>query len=135
MRIRFLLLLIVVLSVSVCSSERPWIGTYALEVTDENKEMVDMFKEMDMVWPEITFNNDGTFQLFKTEGNVKITGTYTVDGTTMNLQALDVGGKPPDGKYAKPHAAEFTDSFQVLMMEGLDKEKWVRKEVNEAFLK
>jgi len=135
MKIRMSLFLLVAFLVAMsCSSERSWIGTYALEITEETKEAYEMFQEMEMIWPEITLNEDVTFLLLKTEGHVKISGTYTVEETTLILQALDVGGKPPEGKYAEPHSAEFTDGYQVLMMEGPDKERWVRKEVNEAFL-
>lgn len=133
-RKRFLLIVIGLLVMS-CSSERPWIGTYALEVTEENKEAVEMFKEMNLVWPEITLKEDGSFLVLKTEGNARLTGTYTVEGTTITLKMGDVAGEPPKGKYAEPHTAEFRDDFKILMMEGPDKERWVRKEINEAFMK
>jgi hypothetical protein len=125
----------IVLVVIGCTSDRPWIGTYALEITEESKEMYDMFLEMGMVWPEITLNEDGTFVTHKTEGGVKISGTYTVEGSTLTIYAQEVGGKEPEGKYAEPHKAPFEDNFQVLMMEGPDRERWVRKEANTAFLK
>jgi len=134
---RCLQILTVVSMIFACTakSEKPWIGTYALEITTENKEMFEMFPEMDMVWPEITLNEDGTFLILKTEGNSKIKGTYEIKSVTLTIHAKDVDGKPPESKYAKPHTAQFKDDFAVLMLEGPDKERWVRKEVNEAFLK
>ncbi len=132
---KMLFFLGILLMVVGCTSDRPWIGTYALEITEENKDMYDMFLEMGMVWPEITLNEDGTFITHKTEGGVKISGTYTVEGTTLTIHAQDVGGDEPEGKYAEPHSALFKEDFQVLMMEGPDKEKWVRKEANASFLK
>lgn len=130
----FIIAILFLMSFS-CSSERPWIGTYALEITKENKEDVEMFKEMGLVWPEITLNSDGTFITLKTEGNIKITGTYTVKGNTLTLKTLEYDGKPPEGKYAELYSADFKDDFNILMMQGPDKERWVRKEVNEAFMK
>jgi len=117
------------------SAEKPWIGTYSLEITEKNKEMFEMFQEMEMTWPEITFKEDGTFLLKKTEGNSKITGKYTVKDTTLTIHATEVDGKPPEGNYKKSHSVEFRKEFNILMFEGADKEKWVKKEVNEAFLK
>ena len=125
-----------ILLVMACKSgPSPWLGTYALEITEENMEMYEMFQEMEMTWPEITLNEDGTFLTIKTEGNVQIKGTYTVERTTLTIQATEVDGQPPDGKYAAPHSAEFKEDFMILMMEGPDRERWVRKETNEAFLK
>ena len=125
-----------ILLVMACKSgPSPWLGTYALEITEENKEMYEMFREMEMTWPEITLNEDGTFLTVKTEGNVQIQGTYTVEGSILTIQATDVGGKSPEGKYAEPHSAEFKEDFKVLMMEGPDRERWIRKEANEAILK
>ena len=114
---------------------KPYVGTYALEITDESREVYDMFKDMDMPWPEITFNEDGTFVFYKTEGNIEIKGTYTVKGAALTLKATDVGGKPPEGMHAEPFEVEFRDNFQILLIDGSDKEPFVRKEKNEAFLK
>jgi hypothetical protein len=117
------------------SKPKVWIGTYALKITDKTRETYDMFQEMNMQWPEITLNADGTFTMLKTEDRMTITGTYKVDGTTLTITAVRVNGQPPEGKYADPHTAEFKDDFQILMMEGLESEPWVRKEMNDAFLK
>ena len=133
MQCRMLIFIIgIVLLVIGCSSEQPWIGTYGLEITPENKDAYEMFQEMEMVWPEITLKEDGTFLLLKTEGNVKITGTYAVKDARITLKALTYGGASPEGKVAESHTADFVDNYQVLMMEGPGKERWIRKEVNEA---
>ena len=108
-------------------SDKPWIGTYQLEITDQNREMAAMFKDMDMYWPEISLHADSTFILLKSEGNTKITGTYTIQKTTLMIIALKVGGQPPEGIFAKPYSVEFKNDFQVLMFEGPEKEKWVKK--------
>ncbi|MFH1942630.1 MAG: hypothetical protein ABIL68_11070 [bacterium] len=117
------------------SKPKVWVGTYALEITEETRETYDMFAEMNMQWPEITLNADGTFTILKTEGRAKITGTYKVDGKTLTVMAARVDGRPPEGKYATPYTAEFRDDFKTLMLEGPDSESWVQKEVNDAFLK
>ena len=134
---RWILFLVLSTLVFILSSsaQEPWIGTYSLELTEKNVEMYEMFQEMNMTWPEITLKENGTFLLKKTEENTKITGKYSVKDSTLTIEATKVNGKPPEGIYTKSHSVIFRQEFNILMFEGTDKEKWVKKEVNEAFLK
>ena len=135
MKMRTIILFSIGLFFICCAKkDTPWIGTYALELTAENKEMYEMFQEMQMLWPEITLNADGTFTLLRTEGGAKIHGTFEVNDNTLTITASDIDGKQPRGKFGTPYSSEFKDNFQVLMFEGADKEQWVKKEANAAFL-
>ena len=135
MKMRTIILLSISLFLICCTkTDKPWIGTYALELTAENKEMYDMFQEMEMLWPEITLNKDGTFTLLRTEGGAKIHGTFEVKDNTLTITASDIDGKRPRGKYGTPYSSDFKENFEVLMFEGAGKERWVKKEVNAVFL-
>jgi hypothetical protein len=57
-----------------------------------------------------------------------------VKDNTLTITASDIDGKQPRGKYGTPYSSDFKDNFQVLMFEGAEKERWVKKEVNAAFL-
>jgi hypothetical protein len=114
------------------TSERPWVGTYTLEIKEENREMFEMFQDLNMVWPEIALHEDGTFLLKKTEGNMVITGTYSVEGSTLTLRATACNDEPPSGIYAKPYIAEFKEKYRVLLMDGPDKEPWILQETEKT---
>ena len=102
-----------------------WLGTYTMEVKEDEQEIYDMLKEMGVAWPSITFKEDGTIFLVKAQGEGR--GTYTVEGSKVTLTMTEYNGQPPPGRLAEPKIGEFQDNYRVLLLKGPRGERFLKQ--------
>lgn len=120
-------LLVCFLALSIeCSREKPWVGTYTLEVNEENREAYEVFQNMSLNWPAITLNEDGTYTMVKSA--VESGGTYCMQNHEAILTMKEYNGEPLESPSEKPRIIHFNEDYGGFLMEGYDRDRWIRKE-------
>lgn len=109
-----------------CSKEKPWVGTYTLEVNEENREAYKVFQNMSLNWPTITLNEDGTYTMVKSAAESK--GTYRIKKREAILTMREYNGEPLKSRSEKPKIIHFNEDYRGFLMEGYDRDRWIRKE-------
>lgn len=95
------------------SAADAWIGTYEWTEKEMTKQQAS---DMGMPWPYITFKDDGTYDSQMFEDKMK--GTYTVNGMSFHLTALEVNGKPPKKGGANSPEFTFDKNYQEVVFPG-----------------
>jgi hypothetical protein len=109
-----------------CSREKSWVGTYTLEVNEENREVYNVLQNMGLNWPTITLNADGTYTMVKSA--VESKGTYRIQKRKATLTMTEYNGEPLKSRSEKPRIIHFNEDYRGFLMEGYDRDRWVRKE-------
>jgi hypothetical protein len=124
-KLGIIVILLILISVNYCSQkEKPWVGTYMLMVSDENREVFDALKEANRPWPHVNIMEDGTFTLFQPQASGS--GVYRVEGTQLIMTLTEYNGNPPSGNLAQRKTIETKNNFQYIMFEGPNGEPWIK---------
>jgi len=117
-------LLFISISIMYCSREKPWLGTYMLVVTDENREVFEALKNANKPWPHVTILEDGTFTLIQPQDAGS--GIYRVEGAQLIMTLTEYNGSLPPGNLAQSKTIESKDNFQFIMFEGPGGNPWIK---------
>ncbi len=105
-------------------SQKKWVGTYMLEVNDENRDVFNSFRDLNTPWPHVTLYSDGTFTLIQPRDSGR--GLYRVEGHTLIMTLTEYDGGRPPGNLAQSKTIQADPDFRFIMFEGPQGVPWIR---------